>query len=356
MADEKMAEAAVLGGAFLGGGGGGSVKEGLKMAKKALEIGEVKIIDLEDLPTDATVLTTSVVGASSTREAVIEPSHLISAVQLLVEKEKINVFGLISSENGGFSTINGWIQSASLKIPVVDAPADGRAHPTGIMGSMGLYRLKNYISIQSAVGGDRKRGRYVELIVKGNLNSASKLVRQAAVHVGGLIAVARNPVSVDYVARNGAPKAIKQAIKIGEIILKKRGESLEESAYDIVNFIGGSFIDKGIVEAVKLEMKEGFDVGRAQIRSEKGQKYKLTFLNEFMTLSTGDKRLASFPDLITLINLSSKLPVLSCDMKVGQRVAILTVPKEKLILGQGVKEPELLKQLELIIKEKLLEE
>ncbi|ACS89625.1 hypothetical protein TSIB_0560 [Thermococcus sibiricus MM 739] len=39
--DEKLAEVAVLGGAFFGGGGGGDLKLGLKHAKLAIELGEV---------------------------------------------------------------------------------------------------------------------------------------------------------------------------------------------------------------------------------------------------------------------------------------------------------------------------
>jgi len=48
--------------------------------------------------------------------------------------EGLSISGLISSEVGALGVVNGWVQSAALQIPVIDAPANGRAHPLGLMG------------------------------------------------------------------------------------------------------------------------------------------------------------------------------------------------------------------------------
>ena len=56
--------------------------------------------------------------------------------------------GIIPNENGAGSGVNGWIQAAALNLPMVDAPANGRAHPTGLMGAMGLHRQKDYHSVK----------------------------------------------------------------------------------------------------------------------------------------------------------------------------------------------------------------
>lgn len=44
--------------------------------------------------------------------------------------------------------VNGRFQSAVTGIPVVNSACDGRAHPTGVMGSMDLESDPEYHSIQ----------------------------------------------------------------------------------------------------------------------------------------------------------------------------------------------------------------
>ena len=64
------------------------------------------------------------------------------------------------------------------------------------------------LSVQAAAGGDPAQGRHIELVVSASLSSASQMVRQAAVCAGGMVAVARNPVSVAYARENAAPGAV----------------------------------------------------------------------------------------------------------------------------------------------------
>ncbi len=351
--NERLAEAAVLGGAFFGGGGGGDLKQGLRDAKLAIELGDVIIIDIDSVPKDSLIVTASMVGAPAAKEKYLMPSHMIKSTELLIEIEKMEVGGIISSENGGYSTINGWIQSAILGIPIIDAPADGRAHPTGIMGAMGLHKLPEYTSIQTAVGGDKKKGCYIELFVKGNLEKASKMVREAAVQAGGLVAVTRNPIFPEYVKENAAVGGITQAIEVGKIIQAHK-DNVEEMINKILKYLGGKFIDYGVVKDCTLETRGGFDIGSILIEGNRRDTYEITFWNEYMTLESGKRRLGTFPDLIVTINVENSLPLSSAEIKKGQKVAILVVPKEKLLLGAGVKDLDVLKQVEKTIGKKIV--
>jgi DUF917 family protein len=85
---------------------------------------------------------------------------------LVTGREK-KLAGIIPNENGAGFGVNGWIQAAALNLPMVDAPANGRAHPTGLMGAMGLHRQINYHSIQSAVGGNPDLDLYLEMTCQG---------------------------------------------------------------------------------------------------------------------------------------------------------------------------------------------
>lgn len=347
--DEETAKAAVFGGSILGGGGGGRIEEGLTMAKKALELGKVKIVDVKEIDSNSVIVTVSAVGVLNPRHP-LTVEHLVRSVELLISKEGIKATGLISSENGAFSTVNGWPQAAALHMVVVDSPADGRAHPLGIMGSMGLHNKKEYVSVQTAVGGNRDNR--IEVIVKGNLEIASRIVRQASIEAGGVVAVARNPVSLSYVKENGAPGALTQAINVGRVFLRNR-DDVREAAYKVAELLKGVFIDEGVVSSIEIAEKGGFNVGLALVKSSKG-KYSLTFLNEYMTLELDNSRIATFPDLITLIDMEKGIPILSSDLKTGQKVCIIKVAGENLILGQGVKDRKILKMLENIIGRKVI--
>lgn len=352
--DEKTAEAAVLGGSFLGGGGGGDVERGLSTARTALELGDVYIVDIDEVSRETCIVTASIVGAPASREKYLRPSHMIRSLELFIEYSGLDVGGIISSENGGESTTNGWVPAAVLGIPVVDAPADGRAHPTGVMGSMGLHRVKDYVSIQAAVGGDREAGTYVEVFARGSLYRVDRIVREASVQAGGLVAVTRNPVSPDYVRENAAVGALTRAIEIGRVVQRYLGdpERLVEEVLRV--FGGGGVAVRGVVEDISLETRGGYDIGRVLVRGAGGL-YEITFWNEYMTLEgPGGVRIATFPDLIVTIDTRTSLPVSSASLRRGEEVVVVYVPRDLVPLGAGVRDPEILREVERVVGKKIV--
>ena len=213
--NEHHAEAVVLGGAVLGGGGGGSIRDGMERANLAVRLGSPVLVSLDELKDKDLVLTASVVGAPAAAEKFLRPVDHIRAATLLLEKRPLKLAGLIANENGASSGVNGWLQAAMMNVPVVDAPANGRAHPTGLMGAMGLQRIQGYTSIQAAAGGNPETGRYVEIVAEGAIQSMAHLIRFASVQAGGTVAVARDPVTAKYLKGHAAPGGTTQAIKVG---------------------------------------------------------------------------------------------------------------------------------------------
>lgn len=337
----EEAEKIALGALLLGGGGGGSIEEGLKIASLALEVSPIIIVDVEELDVNSKVATASTVGSQVKGKNVLKPFNYIEALQLLI-REVEGVEGVISSENGGLNTFSSWIQAAALGLPVVDAPCDGRAHPTALMGSLGLHRVENYTSIQAFSVGAIRGSNRLSGVVKGSIVDASKAIRSIA-STYGAVAVARNPVKASYLAENAAVKALKLAYELGELIVKG-GESLEIAAR-VCEKLSGRLIEECIVESVDLKVKGGFDVGVANLKC-RGKVYELTFINEFMTLEVDGERVATFPDLITLINVEDGKPVLSGELKSGMKVHMLLVDRKKIPLGSGLKYREAYKPLE----------
>ncbi|WP_127490562.1 S-methyl thiohydantoin desulfurase domain-containing protein [Paenibacillus glycanilyticus] len=338
--DKQTVEYAVYGGAVLGGGGGGWIEQGLEVGRLALEAGDPKLITVDELHDEDLLVTVALVGAPAAKDKYVKPMHYARALDIVSRLAGKPIQGLITNENGAEATVNGWFQSALTGIPVIDIPCNGRAHPTGMMGAMNLTELGDYVSHQGAVGG--KGSRYMEIGVSGKLEKSASVVRNASIEAGGVVAVARNPVTVAYAKQNGSPGAIRQAINVGQALLSHKGESAIAA---VVKELGGSMAVTGTVTGFRLETKGGFDVGILTIN----QKVELTFWNEYMTLEINGDRIASFPDLIMTLDAITGRPVISAAVEIGQQLAVIIVPKEKLILSTTMQNAKLLKPIEEII-------
>lgn len=347
--DREAVEAAVLGGAVLGGGGGGSTEWGRRQGLLAVELGRPELVDLDDLPDGATLLTVSAVGSPAATTAFTLPMDYVRAVEL-VTAGGTPVHGLITNECGALATVNGWFQAAVLGLPVVDAPCNGRAHPTGLMGSLGLQRLPEYLAVQAAVGGDARAGRRVELLVRGQIERAAALVLQASIQAGGMVAVARNPVSVGYARAHAAPGAIRQCIAVGRAMLERRQAGPDATLQAAAETLGGRIVARGQVADVALETVGGLDVGTIRVDVGGGAAAELVFWNEYMCLDLlgagGAQRAATFPDLLATFDATTGLPLSSAEVRAGQTVAILHVERGKLRLGAGMRDAELLRAIE----------
>jgi DUF917 family protein len=219
--------------------------------------------------------------------------------------------------------------------PVLDSPADGRAHPTGIMGSLGLEKKKRYETIQAFVGGDTKKSRHVEGVVKGSLDKTTPLVRLAAASANGLIVVIRHPVLVSYAIRHGAPGAILDALEAGEIILTRSRCGGMDVADNLAKKFGGKVISETCAVHFEMLQQGGFDKGLIRLQSG----HELYFLNEYLALDEKGKRKASFPDLIFTLDAKSGIPLSSGEIKRGNRVILGVIPKKRLKLGKGALNP-----------------
>lgn len=336
IAEENISQA-VFGGCILGGGGGGKIKDGLEMGRLAFSYGQINLELVDALDDDDIIITASAVGAPSARERFIKPEYYIDAVKNLVKSQDIVPSGIITNENGATATVNGWLQAAAFGIPVLDAPADGRAHPTAIMGSMGLHTDKDYISCQAAIGGDPAKGRYIELVVRGNYEKAANLIRRASIEAGGTVVVARDPLKVSFLKERAAVGAISQAIGIGKVYLDAREKGAEYCVKSLCEYMGGSVLGLGMVENLSFSMRDGFDVGEMTVRHDGKKSWNVFFWNEYMGVETEGERLATFPDLIMTFSGKDGHPVVSAELKEGMYIYLIAVEKQKIKLGYGMK-------------------
>lgn len=326
---------AVIGGTILGGGGGGHIDMGLELGNAALATGDVKLATIDELPDDALVAICAGVGAPGAPGAALTASDFeTSLTHLNAELERRGVrpvSALASNENGAMGTVNGWLQAAVTGLPVVDSPCNGRAHPTAVMGSLGLHRDASFTSLAGFAGGPQAQ--YSEGVVVGSLETTSKALRALSIVSGGMIAVARNPVPARFLAEHGAPGAIAQAIGVGRA-------HADGGIAGVSRYLSGRVVAHGPVTNLHIGQVSGFDVGHLQVGDT-----HLTFVNEYMDAVGSGEPIAKFPDLIMTFDAASGLPLVSAHLAEGRLVDVLVAPRELLLLSTTMDMPELMEPI-----------
>lgn len=254
---EEQVEQAVYGGAILGGGGGGWIGQGLENGKKALTKGRVELVTIDELKGSDKAVCVSLVGAPAAKEQYVSDAQFYDTIELMQSNYPESIQAIITNENGAATTVNGWLQAALTGLPILDAPCNGRAHPTGSMGALNLSEKPEYISYQTAAGGKWERA--VRAFMSGELQTIGDAVRTMSVAAGGMVAVARNPVSIEYLYKNAAVGGISQAIELGKIYLSETiGLNKIEA---VTTSLQGRIVKVGTVNAFQLNTAGGFDVG-----------------------------------------------------------------------------------------------
>jgi len=329
---------AVKGGSVYGCGGGGFADHGRTLGTLATTIGRPELVSVDELDPDSLVATMAAIGApGGLTQWEMRGVDYLRAVELLQEASEQPIVGLMIGQNGMSSTLNAWLPGAVLGLAVVDAVGDLRAHPTGDMGSLGLARSPEPM-IQTAAGGNRELGAYLEIVVRGPTARVSPALRTAANEAGGFIASCRNPIPVRLVAERAVLGGISQAIQVGRAIVNAEPNGGDAVIEAICAATGGYIFASGSVSGTTLAYtKDAFDCGRIDI-SAPGGRILAHVLNEYMALERDGQRLATYPDVITTLT-PAGAPVSAGRLAVGMPVHILHVPKERIPLSASVLDP-----------------
>jgi len=335
----------LYGSLFLGCGGGGSKAVGAGIIQKAVPKG-VELISLEDLRQsgrEGLVVTISGVGSPASTTSYCGDESYTRVVELLKEKQAADpslpqgeIIGVIPCEIGASSSFGPFMTAAQLRIPVVDASCDGRAHPLGVMGSIGLEKLPEPV-VQVGCGGDPARNLYVEVQAVGEVNKAADIIRGSAAAAGGLVEVARNPVQREYLERCSAKGAYELARVIGSAFLSTEGGVLSRLEA-VCRVIEGTIIGKGVVGEIAMETRNALDYGHFDVTMEDGGVYHMVFCNEYMAMDGPDgKRRYTFPDFMVTADAATGEPISSAKLREGTEIYLLGASRHRMLLGEGLR-------------------
>ena len=334
---------AMIGGLLLSAGGSGvarSLERHEVAADVALELGPIEFVSLDELPQDGVVIASTSVGAPGHAQPELVLRDHVDAAQAVIAKLGRTPSGVICGHVPGF---NAWLVAAALGIPYVDAAANGRGHPTVKMGGMGLASRPDISIVQAAQCGYAASGTRLTILSEGNLVRTSQIMRHAAIVGGGLVASARGPHEVGFIAENGAVGAISFQIDLGRAMLAAGpGPACIMAAGE---FMGGATLVTGTVTENTVRYRDGFDVGRLVVSSGETQ-LTLGVFNEFMTAERDGQRIATFPDMIGSLDPATGDPVAIVQLPPGSAVSIVAAHHAGLPLGKGALDPAVFTEVE----------
>src|ERR1700681_2398011 len=322
---------AIWGGSVLACGGGGWVSHGELMAEMAMREGTPILCSVDEIPDGALVATVTAIGAPGAANWEIQPHDYVNALKLVMERAPGPIVAVLTAQNGASTTLNGWIQSATLGVKVLDAAGDVRAHPTGKLGGMGLTDRAGYTTVQAVAGGNRKLHGELRLVTEGTIVTTSNVLRDVSVRVGGFIAAARNPVEASWVKKHAAIGAITYALDLGRAMRKAESSGAAAVIEAACAQTSGTIIAEGPVRITSPRRTEGgFDHGAFDVDG-----VALRYLNEYMTVDRGDRRVATYPDVITTLSMKTGRPASIAEISEGDELAVFHVHRRHLPLSSS---------------------
>lgn len=313
-----------VGAAVLGSGGGGDPHLGMLMARQAIiEKGPVKLIDADDLADDQWVIPTAMMGAPAAMLEKLpngnEPEFCFKTAQALLDKTAV---ATMSMEAGGLNSTIPVYTAARLGIPLVDADGMGRAFPEIPMNSFSIHGVQ----ASPMVCVDEKGNKVLLDTIDDQW--VETFSRTITVAMGLECMVSLYMMNGKTLKKSAIQGTTSLCIEIGKAIINARRRNT--NALDaILKITNGFFLFEGKLIDVQRELSTGFVRGRAQFEgldTNKGQVFDMDFQNENLMGYIDGKPIGMTPDLITVLDHESGVPITTEMLRYGQRVSVIGMP------------------------------
>ncbi len=300
-------EALSLGATILGSGGGGHPKILYDLIAYLMEThGEARIISIDDLLENDLVVPLAMVGAPLVCMEKIPNTTLLDAIYTHIKRDfPHRRIVLMPAEIGGCNALTPLLLALKYDLPILDADLIGRAFPKLDMCKPAVLGRSCHPTYVSDLMGNS-----VSLHLTG-LGMLEPLIRDITIRFGSSSSIAtylfEGKEAHDYVIEN----SVSRALSLGEKLL-------------LHHALEATVIGSGIVSDVYHDMKGGFLLGHATIKS-KASCFKVHYQNEYLKVSQNDRDIDGSPNIIALIEKKSGLPLTTEALKYGQQVQILSL-------------------------------
>jgi DUF917 family protein len=313
-----------IGAAVLGAGGGGDPYLGRLMAKEAvLEKGEVKLLSPEEVPDDALLIPSAMMGAPAVMLEKLpngqEPEAAFRAMESYFGKK---AYAVLPIEAGGINSCIPVYTAARLRLPMVDADGMGRAFPEIPMTTLTIGGAKAWPMVCCDERGNK-------VLIEAVSNSwVETLSRTVTIAMGLASMIGLYVVDGKKMKQWCVRGTITLAMEIGRRIVEANRNKLNP-VDSILEVTRGYRLFEGKVTDVRRDLTTGFVRGKALfdgMDGDKGIAFELHFQNENLIGLRNGEPCAIVPDLITVLDRETGRPITTERLRYGQRVVIIGMP------------------------------
>lgn len=330
--NEQDIEDLLRGCAFYGTGGGGEISAGRTSLTDCLRKGfEMTLLDPDDIKEKGLYCCPFFMGsiAPKTTETLAEMEALgylhrkyfleeilIGAVKTLEEVTSKKVDGIYIAEPGGSNA--GCCMAAAYKmgIPVIDGDPAGRAIPEMTQG-LAAIRGMDFLPAAYFDSWGNKNVTLETMSIKA-AERVGKFLSEAAY---GEMAEAAYLMTGKELKTILVPRTLSKAYRVGRA-MSETDDVLTAAAAAA----GGRAVGRGVLQNLQTKDQGGYYWGTYEILGDDGRLYKTWFKNENHILWIDGRPAVTSPDLISIIDLDSKAPLLNSHLENGRNVGIVVSP------------------------------
>ncbi|PPA70399.1 DUF917 domain-containing protein [Jeotgalibacillus proteolyticus] len=321
---KKEIEHMAIGAALLGTGGGGDPYIGKLMALQAVEeYGPIKLLSPEEVPDEALVVPSAMMGAPTVMvEKIPNGEEAIAAFKALEEFLGQEIYATMPIEAGGVNSMLPLALAARLGLPVVDADGMGRAFPEL---QMVTFYLEG-VSATPMVLSDEKGNS----LLLNTIDSvwAERIARKATIEMGGSVMNAIYPMTGRAMKNSSIHHILTLEEQIGariEAALKNNKQPINE----ILELTNGRVLFQGKVMDIDRKTQDGFAKGTAIIEglgTDLDKSCRLHFQNEHLLAEVDGKAICITPDLIAVLDAETGMPITTEGLRYGARCIVIGMP------------------------------
>ncbi len=335
---EQECEDFVRGLCFMGAGGGGPPKLGLKLLLDQLEAGrKIEWVDIDSLPEDAWTATVAGMGGrggtGGTEEELlqlgcVQEKHgplgrMVGAVRALEDYAGVKVEAIVPVEIGASNVPAPVAAALELGIPAVDGDyAGGRAIPEVPQTIPEIHAVSVCPASFVTRWGD-------VLILKDTASTAmaDRIGRMIIVAVYGGMGVSCYLLQVKDARKLLATGTLSKALEVGQAIRKAQeqgGDPVAEAA----RVVDGWLLFEGEVVSSEIadEQSYAFGLGSHELKGlgdHQGHTFKIWYKNEYHIGWLDGEPFVTSPDSLIMVHSETGEPGTSYDFSVGDQVAVV---------------------------------
>lgn len=343
--DALTSEMAVLGGAVLGGGGGGKLETGLRLGQLAVELGEATLVELDSLPPQANLVALATFSASAVEEPSYRPRYYNLAIELLAANTGVEIAGLVNCGSGAVNTLVGWAQAALLGTPLVDVVFDQSAHPSAVMGLIERGIEDGGPLPVAIVSDDQRSGQRLEIFSRGASQLLVRMLQQDVAGSGRNFALTIGPFSPRWIREQGSLHLVSRAVDIGRAMIRAADDGGQATADAVARALGGQVIAFGAITGIMWQGAGSRAYGVIHLRDQENRPLELVFWHRYIALDVAGRRVATFPDLIVTLG-AKGTPLSGEEVCKGQEVYVVVTPGRRFVPKKAAQRRAVYREIE----------